>query len=455
MKRSPRRRAGSAIAAAIGALALLALFASSALASEPATFRLLGSAPIYSSVQLHKADGGTVNVRPARYHYRITTASGVTEASGNCVDLSHYITTGRDYQVNLESAADDPALGNPSFRAAGWLLSKADDLIGAADDPALEAGALQVAVWQLSGQARDLDAPSSDPALNARVAELRAAAAGRSVPSALAVSVAGGDTCLATPAAVTVTGTPGAVVDLAVTAGTGTISPARVTLDENGVAPAQLSSDVAGQVTVSATTSAPLLLRATKTPGQTTPQDQLFLRPRTLTETATHGFKDCGVVVFGPTGPGLVVAPPPVAPPPVAPAPVAPAEPPLAISLASPRLAAPGGAAVYRLRVTNNGPRTARGVTVAQKVGSGLVPVKATGPRGTRSGVRRHAARWKVSALRAGRTATLTLKVRVARRLAGGISHSTASARGSGSARAKDSGSTAIVRKVGKIEQGF
>ena len=239
MKRSPRRRAGAAIASAIGALALLALFASSALASEPATFRLLGSAPIYSSVQLHKADGGTVNVRPARYHYRITTPAGVTEASGNCVDLSHYITTGQDYQVNLESAADDPALGNPSFLAAGWLLSQADDLIGAAANPALEAGALQVAVWQLSGQARDLDAPSSDPALNARVAELRAAAAGRSVPSALAVSVAGGDTCLDTAAAVTVTGTPGAVVDLAVTAGTGTISPEQVTLDENGVASAR------------------------------------------------------------------------------------------------------------------------------------------------------------------------------------------------------------------------
>ena len=187
----------------------LAAFAGSALASEPATFRLLGSSPIYSSVDVHKAAGGTVNVRPARYHYRITTPAGVTEASGNCVDLSHYITTGRDYQVNLESAADDPALGNPSFLAAGWLLSQADDLIGSAGNPALEAGALQVAIWQLSGQARDLDAPTSDPALNARVAELRAAAAGRSVPSALAVSVNGGDTCLDTAAAVTVTGTPG------------------------------------------------------------------------------------------------------------------------------------------------------------------------------------------------------------------------------------------------------
>lgn len=453
MSRPPRRRAGRAIAVAIGALALLAAFASSALASEPATFRLLGSSPIYSAVDVHKAAGGTVNVRPARYHYRITTPAGVIEASGNCVDLSHYITTGRDYQVNLESAADDPALGNPSFLAAGWLLSQADDLIGSASNPALEAGALQVAIWQLSGQARDLDAPSSDPTLNARVAELRAAAAGRSVPSALAVSVDGGDTCTGSAAVVTVTGTPGAVVDLAVTAGTGTVSPEQVTIDETGAAQAQLSSSTVGQVSVTGTTSAPTLLRATKTPGQTTPQDQLFLRPGTLSQTATHTFKDCGggVFLFGPSGPGTLIAPAPGAPA----TPAAPAEPPLEISLQSPRLAAPGGLAVYTLTVTNNGTRTARGVTVAQKVSRGLRPVSAKGPKGTSAGVGRHAARWRVSALRAGRSATLTLKVRVAKTLAGDIGHATASVKGAGSARAKDTASTSIVRRVGKTEQGF
>lgn len=452
MSRSPRRRVGRAIASGVVALALLAVLASSALASEPATFRLLGSSPIYSSVDVHKAAGGTVAVRPARYHYRITTAAGTTEASGNCVDLSHYITTGRDYQVNLESALDDPALGNPSFLAAGWLLSQADALIGSAADPALEAGALQVAIWQLSGQARDLDAPSSDAALNARVAELRAAAAGRSVPSALAVTVNGGDTCLDTNALVTVTGTPGAVVDLAVTAGTGTVTPQQVTIDGTGTAQAQLRSPVVGQVTLSATMSAPTLLRATKTPGQTSPQDQLFLRPGTLDDTATHGFIDCGVFLFGPAGPGTLIAPGPTTPTaPAAPAPPAPLE----ITLDSPRLAAPGGLAVYTLRVTNTGTRTARGLTVAQKVSSGLRPVSAKGPKGTSAGVGRHAARWKVSSLRPGRSATLTLKVRVAKTLAGDIGHTTASVRGIGSVRAHDSGSTAIVRKVGKTEQGF
>jgi hypothetical protein len=60
-----------------------------------------------------------------------------------------------------------------------------------------------------------------------------------------------------------------------------------------------------------------------------------------------------------------------------------------------------------------------------------------------------------VSSLRPGRSATLTLKVRVAKALAGDIGHSTASVTGAGSARAKDTASTSIVRKVGKTEQGF
>ncbi len=193
------------------------------------------------------------------------------------------------------------------------------------------------------------------------------------------------------------TGTPGAVVDLAVTAGTGTVEPAQVTIDGTGTASAELRSSVVGQVSVSATTSAPTLLRATKTPGQTSPQDQLFLRPGTLDDTATHGFIDCGVFLFGPAGPGTLIGPAPSAPA----APAAPAPAPLAITLESPRLAAPGGLAVYRLRVTNTGTRTARGVKVAQRVSSGLRPLKARGPRGTSAGVGRHAARWKVSALRA------------------------------------------------------
>ena len=254
----PMPRGRRLAVSAAGALAVLAATAPSALSADQATLRLLGSSPIYANtVAVHKAGGGDINVKPARYHYRITTPSGMTEASGNCVDLSHYIVTGRDYAVELQDANDDPTLGSPEFKAAGWLLSQSDQLIASAADPGLEAGAMQVAIWQLSGQARGLDAPTSDLALNARVNTLRTLAMGKEVPSQLAVSIAGNDTCVDTAAPVMVTGTPGAEVDLEVTGG-GTVQPDKVTLDEMGVGSAMVrASGAAATLTVHAEALAP------------------------------------------------------------------------------------------------------------------------------------------------------------------------------------------------------
>jgi uncharacterized repeat protein (TIGR01451 family) len=433
---------------AAGALAVLAATAPSALAGEQATFRLLGSSPIYaSSVAVHKAAGGDATVRPARYHYRITTPSGVTEASGNCVDLAHYIVTGRDYTVDLQTAADDPSLASPDMKAAGWLLSQTDDLIAAAANPGLEAGALQVAIWQLSGQARPLDAPTSDIALNARVNTLRTMAAGKEVPSQLDVSILGNDTCADSAAPVTVTGTPGAEVDLSVTGG-GTIQPAQVTLDDAGVGSAQVrATGGPATLTVHAETSAPVVTRATKLPGQTSPQDQLFLRPGVLAADDAQSFVDCTLNTFtDPTAP--VLAPP--APPATPPAPLRA----LDLDLDTPSLAAPGGVAVYRLTVRNTGTRTARGVAVAQRLDRGVAAISSRAPKGTRLALGRGAARWTLAALKPGARATLTLKVRVGRRTAGAVAHTTATVR-SATARATASGATAIVRRVGKTEQGF
>lgn len=462
MNRPRVPRLGRAAAFAAGALLLVLSFSSSAVAAERVTFRLLGSSPIYANaVDVHKASGGTVRVRPARYHYRITrpasagSAAVVTEASGNCVDLSHYILTGRDYSVDLQTADDAPELASAPYREAAWLLWRSEDLIGSAADAGLEAGALQVAIWQLTGQARELDAPSSDVTLNARVSALRALAAGRSVPSALSVSVAGGDTCLDTAAAVTVAGTPGAVVDLAVATEPGaqpraTVSPQQVTIGADGLASASLRSSATGAVTVQATMSAPTLLRAAKLPGATTPQDQLLLRPGTLGAEATQSFIDCDLYLFAPGAPGATIPLAPAAP--EAPnVPAAPAGPALAISLDSPGLAAPGGVAMHRLTVTNNGPHTARNLKVAQRVGTGVAPISARGPKGSRGKVGRSAAHWTLSSLKPGRSATLVLRVRVGRRMAGEVTRSTAALRGARSASA----TTAIVRKVGKTEQGF
>jgi hypothetical protein len=91
---------------------------------------------------------------------------------------------------------------------------------------------------------------------------------------------------------------------------------------------------------------------------------------------------------------------------------------------------------------------------VAQRLDAGVAPISTRGPKGTRSRLSRTGARWTLAALKPGRSATLTLKVRVGRRTAGAIAHTTASVR-SAKAHATASGATAIVRRVGKVEQGF
>ncbi|MGE3141236.1 MAG: hypothetical protein AB7L91_19330 [Dehalococcoidia bacterium] len=445
--------------AAIGALAFLVVLAlaSTAQAAERATFRLLGSSPIYSQVDVFKASGGSVGVRPARYHYRITTPSGVVEASGHCVDLAHYIVTGRDYQVDLQTAADTPALATPEMLAAGWLLSQEDQLIAEAADPALEAGALQVAVWQLSGQARSGDAPSSSAALNARVNALKTWAMGKQVPSVLSVSLTepAGGACANVPASVTVTGTPGAVVDLSVTSGQASLAQSQVEIDATGVAQTAILAPNPGEVTVSATTSAPTLLRATKLAGQTSPQDQLYLRPGTLTDEASLTFADCTIGELSPIGsfkPFDPVAPAPGGAP-TAPG-AAPAADPIAVTLDAPRMAAPGGVAVYHLTIRNSGPTARKGVTVRQKLGAGVAAIAAKGPKGARVRVAKGSAAWTLAKLAPGASAKLTLKVRVGRKVTGGIARTTVSATAGPKAKATAAAATAVVRKVGKAEQG-
>ena len=242
-------------------------------------------------------------------------------------------------------------------------------------------------------------------------------------------------------------------MDLEVTGG-GTVQPDKVTLDEMGVGSAMVrASGAAATLTVHAEATAPTVLRATKLPGQTTPQDQLFLRPGVLTAEDSQPFVDCDLNTFAaPDVPGLITPIDALAPP-AAPAPAAPVQA-LDLDLHTPHLAAPGGIAVYKLTVANTGTRTARNVAVAQRLDAGVAPISSRAPKGTRSTLGRSAARWTLAALKPGASATLTLKVRVGRRTAGAIAHTSASVR-SAKAHATASGATSIVRRVGKTEQGF
>jgi hypothetical protein len=118
-------------------------------------FRLLGSSPILVG-RRHKAAGGTVHAR----RRATTTASPRPPASLSERQLRgpHHITTGRDYQVNLEARPTTPASGTSN--PGGRLVVSGRRLIGSAGNP-VGLAPLQVAIWQLLAR-RDLDAPTSD-----------------------------------------------------------------------------------------------------------------------------------------------------------------------------------------------------------------------------------------------------------------------------------------------------
>ena len=450
---APRRLRRRALALGLVAGAAgLALPATGA-AAETATFRLLGAAPMLSSsVTITRADGTTAQVRPGRYHYRITRGTETLTTSGQCVDTAHYIVSGRDYQVSLQTADDAPELGTAAWREAAWLVARGENLIAAAADPQREAAALQVAVWQLTGQVRDGAAPTSDPGLNARAAALRGEAAGRRLPDALDVDVLGTQGCADAPARVRVTGTPGAQVDLSASPSAAEIAPARVTLDATGTAEAFLTTrDGPGGVTVHATMEAPEAVRATKQAGASAPQDQLLVRPRTLQDEDLHLFADCDL---------YELAPPPLAPEPVPapphpdPAPPAPAMAPLALAVQGPPVATPGGEALLRVRVVNRGRATARGVRVQARTPAGLLPRAAAGPAGTRARRTATGAAWTLPPLAPGRGVVVTLRVAVGAGAAGDLARTRVRVQGRG-VRATVRAATPVVTPVTPADQGF
>src|SRR5689334_17643664 len=163
------------------ALAVAAIVPALASAATPATLRLLGTDPsLGRQVTITAPDGTVVTGTPGWFRLRVTSAGGApVEFRGFCADLHHHIAAGTDYAVSLRTAADDATLTTGRSGEAAWLLSQAESLIAAAPPAAkgLEAAALQVAVWQLTGEARET-APTSDAAVNARAAALRALAAG-------------------------------------------------------------------------------------------------------------------------------------------------------------------------------------------------------------------------------------------------------------------------------------
>ncbi|MCB0882905.1 MAG: DUF11 domain-containing protein [Thermoleophilia bacterium] len=458
MTHSMRRR----LAASAGAGAALAVVAAApGLGAQDATLRLTGASPAFpTAVAVTRPDGTTVNVRPSRYHYTLATPAGAAftvpaQASGFCVDTSHYIVSGRDYAVSLQTEADDPAMATDAYREAGWLVAHSQAAIAAAPDPQLEAAAHQVSVWALTGQIRDGASPTGNARINARVAELRALAAGKRLPDVLDVTMGTPDSCLGNAAPVTVTGTPGEVVDLAAPEGA-TVVPARVELDQTGTATAVVSNDHAGSVTITARADAPRAVRATRHAGVQNPQDQLFVVPGTLTDSVTHTFLDCQLAYAAPGAPertlGTGGGPLLTAPATPSPSPAAPAPPPVAAAPAPAAL--PGGTTTFTVTVRNTSRRAARGVVVRQTLRDGLAATSASGTRRARAAVRAGAVRWTVPLLPAGAVVRLRVTAHVPASLRGDLGRADVRVTGLGRA-ASVRVSAPVLEPVAKEDQGF
>ena len=433
-------------ARACAALALSAAIAAPAVAGEPATLRLEGASPSYgAAVGVPLLGGGTSPLVPGRNRYTLTRASGAAQTTGFAVDPLSVLPLGIDYPVDLQTAFDDPAMWTGSYREAGWLLYRSDDLIAAAGDPGLEAGALHLAILQLTGQSPTAPGVTGHLALAARTDALGDLAAGRRLPTEVAVDAGGADACPGQELSVRVAGSPGALVDLSVPPGSGTVSPSRVTLDGAGTAQAQMRASAPGILTVRAAMSSPLLQRATRLPGWIVPQSQLLLRPGLLTVQAERRVVECRLELFDPPPadtpagdakkPSKPSAPSPKASPPDSPK--------LGMRVDAPGVARAGGLLVWRIVVTNRGARAARNVRVAQRLGGGMVALGASGPRGTAWAARGDSVRWLLAALPARSTAVLTLRARVSPR-ASGVRSTTATLRAGGLARVRSARTIAV-----------
>ncbi|HMO00270.1 MAG TPA: hypothetical protein PKD59_12735 [Miltoncostaeaceae bacterium] len=419
------------------ALAAAAVMPVGASAATPATLRLMGSEPTLGhQVTITTPDGSTITGEPGFFRLRVTPAGQApVEYRGFCADLDHHIDEGTDYAVSLKTAVDDATLASARSSEAAWLLGQADAFVAAASNKGLEAGALQVAVWQLTDQARETK-PSSDAAVNARAAALRALASGRALGGPLTATPAMPRGCAGRSAvSIALTGTPGSTADLSITAGAGALSATSMRFPASGRATVSVSSAVSGSVTVTARSEGGTLTRIARARStQSTPQETIVLtNPRSHTATATVTFENCPLIPSGgdtnptpptntpsetPTGtsPDTPVRPFEAPGTPTTPAiPTAPRRPPqitrprLSLSKTGPKTALAGSVVGYVIRVRNTGTVPVTDVAVTDALPAGMSLAGMPGGARLRSG----RVVWTIPTLAPGATRTLRIGVRL------------------------------------------
>ena len=359
------------VLAALAAIALLlALQASSALAViQTQTFT--GSQP------------GTPNIGRTDLQYFLPSgAQAGTGYSGTfnltldgrpvvvyCVQNGIAINTGTvlaDVTPATAVTADD--------RALAWILQTQTPTGPVTPAKQQEASTAQIALWVIGGQLRAVN-PTNDPAANAAVASLVAAArAQTAIPAFLSlVGAAGGP---GQPGTIAITAKPGAVVSLAVTAGPGTLSSTSVTVGPDGRASVTVSSPGLG-TTVAATTvgdAIPIRIQPLDNSQRTAIAGGSELRGNvTVSETAATSVSQ----VSGS----------------------------LRIRKRAPATAKAGANIRYRIRITNPSKVTIRNVVLRDRIPSGMSFVEAN--RGGE--VENGRVVWELGTLRAGGIRTVTV----------------------------------------------
>jgi uncharacterized repeat protein (TIGR01451 family) len=379
----------SRILVALAALLALAAAATQA-AAEPGTLLVQNQTPSLGyPIAVEAPGGGSFTATPGRALVTVTPDGGSpTDTAAWCVDNRRSIDPGINYRVDLQSASDTPSLATPPMQEAAWLISRADGLIAAAADPGREAAAIQVAVWQLSGQAADTWGVTPDGGLNDRVAQLRDLARGRTPVTAIALSAPSSVT--GTVATLTVSGTPGAVVDLQATGAGAVLSAGRVTLDAAGQAQVLVTVAGPGTVTVTASAEGGSLSRAVG--DRHKPQYMAFVTPVPVSAVTT--------LTFGAA---------PAAAPLAKPAGLAPKAPRAAMRLVktAPAQVTRGRTILYTLTVTNVSKHAAKKVVIRDPLPAGTF-LRGT-PKAAR--LRDGAIVWRIGTLAPGRSVTVRLRL--------------------------------------------
>lgn len=399
-RRAVPARTARSIAVALFALALLMLGATAA-AAAPGSLRVVDRSPTLGErIQIVTPDGGWFTEDPGRQVVRITPSTGAPfDTVAWCVDTTRRIVAGVDFPVDLQSAGDVPELGDARHSEAAWLMTRADDLIGVASNPGLEAASIQIAIWQLTGQAKDARSVTAIESINQRVAQLRAFARGRTVATTIALSGPSAPLTPGATATLTVSGSPDAVVDLAVASGAATLSASQVTLDGNGLAQVAVTAGAAGDVRITASAGAGILWRAAHRGDANYPQDMAYVVPTTV--GAEVSFTVAAV-------PAQPVTPVGVAPALAGrPAPVRAA---LRVSKTAPARITAGRLIGYTLTVTNVSRRVARSVVLRDRIPAGTL----LGSLPARARLDRGSVVWRLGTLKPGARVTVKLWLRTA-----------------------------------------